>query len=688
MKIIPKCRKYSQGPFLTHGYSLLELAAVISIIAVILGLSISAGSMQMRMAEYRGTRENLETIRTALDLYKAKYGRYPCPARLDLAPTDANYGRSHFCGPSDTCPAPPPTLPYVACPSDVPAGTVFSTAIGAVPFRELGIGEEISLDKWDNRIVYAVDRAHTVSSGSGLGRTRIIDQTGNEITQSPVSGEAIYVLTSMGANEMGAFGSAGNLVRACGAGRNDVENCDFQAVATQNNIFRDMPKNQGAVESSIFDDEILWKTQDWNSLSAVETTPGNSMPEGVLPAKQNLPEFSAQSRLATWWLSTCAVNRAQEAYCWGNNDWGRIGDGTIGNRNLGTNGSANDLKDPTPVNGGFADWVSLSTHLYTTCGVRANGKGYCWGSVGTFAWGNPGAVGNGENDGEYLTPQLVSQDNTPSFVPATITDWVHISTSTATCGLRANGTIYCWGNGGDGMLGNGSSSGSVNLPIPIDGPTGPGDRFNDWANVEVWDHACAVRTNGLGYCWGTSNGNGELGIGSTAPRTRPTLVAGGITDWKKINVGPNHSCGTTQSGRGYCWGQNSEGQVGDNSTTARTSPTEVNGDHGDWSLIDAGDQFSCGLRNGKAYCWGSTASNRLGLTSIPASCLPSNECLVPMEVSGNISDWAYINAASDHTCGLRSNDSIWCWGTGSNREQGDGDTNGSVSPVNASLYSR
>lgn len=632
-----------------RGYTLLEISVVLAIIATVLGLSLTAGSMQLRVASHQGTRNNMETVRDALDLYSSKNNRYPCPASL----TDAGAGYGIEVAGCDT-----------ACPAGLscPAG---GAVIGAVPFVTLGINKEVALDKWGGRIVYALDRVHAKDSRANLGTLVVRDAGDNDILQSSAFGDAIYVLISHGPNGLGAYSASGVQNFACGAGSLEVENCDHTIPAGVNSIFRDATRTQATIDASVFDDEVLWKTQDWGNASGTEQTevPANAnLPQG------NLPGPAAQTRVATWWTVSCGINNQAQLYCWGENDHGRAG-----------NGSDIGAIDATIESKGYTDWASITTHLYTSCGVRKGGLGYCWGSQGTAAlnWPvgvgpNPGAIGSGTNNDTLNTPQRVLNYN----------DWVHISTSLTTCGLRTNGTIMCWGAGDTGMLGDGTSSSFATIPQPIHGPTGLADAFNDWANIEVWDHACAVRTNGLGYCWGTKNNNGQIGIGTTGTGpTRPTLVGGGITNWKRIVPGTSHSCGVTQNGRAFCWGRNADGELGDGSYVQRTLPTEIQGAYTDWDLVDAGDLYSCGLRKGVAYCWGSSAANRLGVTGTPEA-----NYSTPQPVSGGISDWVMLESSSSHTCGLRSDDRIWCWGDESRRQLGRGAGSGSNTPVQASSF--
>ncbi len=116
----------------------------------------------------------------------------------------------------------------------------------------------------------------------------------------------------------------------------------------------------------------------------------------------------------------------------------------------------------------------------------------------------------------------------------------------ATCAITDAGAAYCWGGWGDGMdmrLGTGSSS--SNLPVAVKG----GLTFSS-ISAGVFT-TCGVATDGRGYCWGQDS-VGELGTGSKGgTEPEPALVTGGFT-WKSISAGVMVTCGVTTAGRGYC----------------------------------------------------------------------------------------------------------------------------------------
>src|SRR2546426_141938 len=174
---MPVCRRSPSG------YSLVELSIVCAIIALVAGMTMFFGATLLEIAHITGTTERLALARDALNLYRLKHKRYPCPAVETDDPSDATYGREAG-----------------GCDSACPAGLTCSgnAVIGFVPFRTIGLNEEMAYDAWDQKISYMEDKNHVALSQYQLGSFEVQDVSGNEITASPVLGDAIFVLISHG----------------------------------------------------------------------------------------------------------------------------------------------------------------------------------------------------------------------------------------------------------------------------------------------------------------------------------------------------------------------------------------------------------------------------------------------------------------------------------------------------------
>jgi alpha-tubulin suppressor-like RCC1 family protein len=173
------------------------------------------------------------------------------------------------------------------------------------------------------------------------------------------------------------------------------------------------------------------------------------------------------------------------------------------------------------------------------------------------------------------------------------------------CGVQTDGSLWCWGSPLYGLDGHGPSAVSVVPPARIGSDT-------DWAQVAIGDSnfACARKTTGAIACWGY-NGVGNIGDGTTTTRTTPTIV-GTDTDWTQVTTGSSHTCALKSNGAAWCWGGNGYGQVGDGTRVAnRPSPTRVV-DSG-YVAIDAHASTTCGIKtDGSIACWGADDSAQAG----------------------------------------------------------------------------
>jgi len=176
-------------------------------------------------------------------------------------------------------------------------------------------------------------------------------------------------------------------------------------------------------------------------------------------------------------------------------------------------------------------------------------------------------------------------------------------------------------------------------------------------------HTCGVTTAGATYCWGDDT-NGQLGITSGFAYT-PGLVSSGPT-FAAVSAGGYHSCGVTATGSAYCWGANGVGQLGDSTTTQRPSPVLVVGGL-TFAALSAGYNHTCGITTvGAAYCWGRNFEGELGdgtRTDQPG----------PVLVSGGLT-FASVSAGVDHSCGVTVAGAAYCWGDNTHGEVGDSST--------------
>lgn len=299
------------------------------------------------------------------------------------------------------------------------------------------------------------------------------------------------------------------------------------------------------------------------------------------------------TQVATGIGHSCALTDAGAAYCWGKNESGQLGDGTTTDRAV-----------PTAVLGGLA-FSSIDVGNTHSCALTTTGAAYCWGADSL------GQLGDGSPAVRQLQPVAVSGGLTFSVIRAG---------NTHSCALQqTSGLAYCWGSNNTGQIGNGAggnaSTDRVTIPTSVSGGI-------SFAQIDVGSsHTCALLSNQTAankiYCWGW-NASGQLGVSTTetcrgtVPCARTPQKLPSNVKLIAITAGSSHSCGITSTGDAYCWGSNSNGQLGDGTTTAHTAPGLISGVQ--FKTIRAGRNFTCGvLLDNTARCWGYNYFGMLGV---------------------------------------------------------------------------
>lgn len=359
---------------------------------------------------------------------------------------------------------------------------------------------------------------------------------------------------------------------------------------------------------------------------------GSTTPAVAAPAPPTVAAGTSHS---------CARLSGGGLKCWGDNGFGQLGDGTT-------------VQHLTPVSvsglsSGVAGVVAGDAH---TCALTSAGGAKCWGD-NSF-----GQLGNG------TTTQLT----TPGNVSGLASGVANIAAGADhSCAITTAGAVRCWGYNGDGELGNGTTT---------DNPT-PGTVSGLTSGVAAVAagayHTCAATTAGAAKCWGY-NAYGELGNGTTTASLTPASVSGLSSGVAALAAGSYHTCALT-AGAVKCWGFNGYGELGDGTTTDRLSPVAVSGLTSGVAAISAGALYTCALTtSGAVKCWGYNNYGQLGDGSTSSRSTPTPV----VGLSGGV---VALAAGYDHTCALTSAGGAKCWGYNSDGELGNGTTAHSSIPV-------
>ncbi len=338
---------------------------------------------------------------------------------------------------------------------------------------------------------------------------------------------------------------------------------------------------------------------------------------------------------------TCVTLTDDSLWCWGENGQGQLG-----------NGTTVDQPSPDPIE---PEILTMSAGAEHTCRIRIDRSLWCWGQ------GISGRIGDGSSSGTKTEPVQVGTART----------WRSVSAGgNHTCATRIDNTLWCWGANNFGQIGAGNFPGNQLTPIQV------GSTLS-WRAVSTGDlHTCAIRTDGALFCWG-ANGNGQLGVGgSFITRTNPTQV-GTATNWRAVDAGERHTCALRDDSSLWCWGIDASGQRGDGpgGSGSVNDPVQI-GLGSTWRQLGVGANHSCARRSDRTlWCWGENGNFQLGDNT-------TTDRDAPVQI-GTDTNWELVSGGGLHTCAIRTDRSAWCWGENSDGQLGDGTTADRATPTAA-----
>jgi alpha-tubulin suppressor-like RCC1 family protein len=326
--------------------------------------------------------------------------------------------------------------------------------------------------------------------------------------------------------------------------------------------------------------------------------------------------------------------------------WGYGSAGRLGN-------ASTTLTNSTPVTtfSGGSNWKQVSAGVVHAAAIKTDGT--------LWVWGN-GTLGRlGIND--------VTIRSTPVTTFAGGNNWKQVSSAAGTAAIKTDGTLWIWGLGSSGRLGTNDTT-QRNTPVT----TFAGG--NNWKQVSCgYQHTAAIKTDGTLWIWGRGE-FGRLGNAVTTGNisTPVTTFAGG-TDWKQVAAGYRHTAAIKTDGTLWTWGNGNNGQLGNGLTTNVSTPVTTFAGGTNWKQVSSGDFDIAAIKtDGTLWTWGRGTDGQLGNATIINTS-------TPVTTFAGGSSWKQVSSGGSHTAAIKTDGTLWTWGLGNRGRLGNAVTTGNIS---------
>jgi alpha-tubulin suppressor-like RCC1 family protein len=369
------------------------------------------------------------------------------------------------------------------------------------------------------------------------------------------------------------------------------------------------------------------------------------MPNQFLSPEGDLEDYFVDE----YWLIDQYVG--DQLWTWGNGGSGRLGNGV-------TTGS---ISTPVTTFAGGTNWKQVAGGGSHTAAIKTDGTLWTWGI------GSNGQLGNAQ----------ITNRSTPVTTFTGGTNWKQVSSGGYhTAAIKTDGTLWTWGNGGSGRLGNAQIT---NRYTPVTTFTGG----TNWKQVSSGDfHTAAIKTDGTLWTWGGNNfggfaAYGALGNATTTNVSTPVTTFAGGTNWKQVACGGiTHTAAIKTDGTLWTWGRGSGGQLGNEiiANTPVSTPVTTFAGGTNWKQVSAGDSYTAAIKtDGTLWTWGSGISGQLG------NGVTTGSISTPVTTFAGGTNWKQVSSGGSHTAAIKTDGTLWTWGSGSNGRLGNAATTGNIS---------
>jgi alpha-tubulin suppressor-like RCC1 family protein len=312
-----------------------------------------------------------------------------------------------------------------------------------------------------------------------------------------------------------------------------------------------------------------------------------------------------------------AIKNDGTLWTWGNNNFGQLGDNTI-----------TPKSSPIQTISGGTNWKLISAGYYHTLAIKTDGTLWAWGT------NSQGQLGN----------NTIAHKSSPIQTIAGGSNWKSVSCGVFhTAAVKVDSTLWIWGYNPSGQLGDNTIAHKSSPVQTIAGGS-------NWKLVTGgMYHTAAIKTDGTLWLWGKNN-YGQLGDNTITPKSSPIQTISGGTNWKLVASGFYHTVAIKIDGTLWLWGKNSYGQLGDNNsggTASKSSPVQTIVGGTNWKSISSNSYQTAAIKtDGTLWLWGQNNNGQLGDNTL------TNKSS-PVQTITNGPNWKSVSCGSYSTAAIK-----------------------------------
>jgi alpha-tubulin suppressor-like RCC1 family protein len=355
------------------------------------------------------------------------------------------------------------------------------------------------------------------------------------------------------------------------------------------------------------------------------------------------PEGDIENYFVTeYWLIDQYIG--DSLWTWGGGSYGRLGNADITNRST-----------PVTTFAGGTNWKQVGCGGGHIAAIKTDGTLWTWGFAAF------GQLGNA----------VLGLRSTPVTTFAGGTNWKQVSCGGYhTAAIKTDGTLWTWGSSSNGRLGNATITPDISTPVTtFAGGT-------NWKQVSCGNnHTAAIKTDGTLWTWGEGSG-GRLGNAAITDRSTPVTTFSGGTNWKQASCGSNYMTAIKTDGTLWTWGANGVGQLGNASVTDTSTPVTTFAGGTNWKQVSCRGGITSAIKtDGTLWTWGSSSNGRLGNATI------TPDISTPVTTFAGGTNWKQVSGGGSHIAAIKTDGTLWTWGEGTGGRLGNASTADISTPV-------